>query len=139
MTSSPFTVSVGDSVARYVVSIVLPQIQKEMARHLAGSRKDPSDTTRQLLLSTWRKHYPGRCPCCGGVTKEEMLVVDHWYHVSENALNQLWVVCTDCNRRLGPAGSIKREGFRERFVSFQFVQRGDSGLQLAIDSLTKNR
>ena len=97
-------------------------------------RRDVSDATRALYERVVASRYEGECPCCGKV-KEEMHV-DHWYNRSHNKPDQAWLICSDCNHELGPAGSPGRTKHLEKFNGFQiqrrFLQKAENGEQLTL-------
>lgn len=88
--------------------------QLEKARH---RRKAPSKKHQALYWETVEKGYDGACPCCR--QHKPHMEFDHWYDRSQVGLDEVWLICTDCNRKLGPAGSQERKAYERQFHGFQ--------------------
>jgi hypothetical protein len=61
--------------------------------------------------------YGGACPCCR--QHKPHMEFDHWYDRSRAGLDEVWYICTDCNRKLGAAGSPERSQYLRQFEGFQ--------------------
>lgn len=103
------------------------QLVEEQARRLEADRprRDFPAWFVAKCLRTVRRHG-GLCPCCHeqrivddqgrAVSGAEM---DHWLRPWDASPSAGWLVCRECNRRLGRAGGVEREDDRPAFVLFQ--------------------
>lgn len=87
--------------------------QLEKSRH---RRKDPPLKHKRQYEHLVATAYGGACPCCK--QQKAHMQFDHWYDRSRADLDEVWLICTDCNRKLGAAGSPEREHYRRQFEGF---------------------
>ena len=80
-------------------------------------RRAPSKKHQALYLETVEKGYGGACPCCR--QHKPHMEFDHWYDRSQAGLDEVWLICTDCNRKLGAGGDQGRKAYERQFHGFQ--------------------
>lgn len=86
---------------------------------------------RRIYEQAVREHYGGACPCCH--RHNLPLQEEHWYDRSLNGIDQMWLVCRECNDELGVAGSPSREAKKRQFDAFQgFVHFHSLGMQIEL-------
>jgi phage anti-repressor protein len=86
----------------------------EKARH---RRRAVPLKHQAVYRTTVEKSYEGACPCCR--QHKPHMEFDHWYDRSKAGLDEVWWICTDCNRKLGPGGSQERKAHERQFHGFQ--------------------
>lgn len=72
---------------------------------------------QNLYRETVQKSYGGVCPCCK--QQKPHFEFDHWYDRSQAGLDEVWLICTDCNRKLGAGGDQGRKAYERQFHGFQ--------------------
>ena len=85
----------------------------ERTRH---RRKAVPDKHQRMYWQTVKESYGGACPCCR--QQKAHMQFDHWYDRSRAGLDEVWLICTDCNRKLGAAGSPERRVYERQFYGF---------------------
>lgn len=84
---------------------------------LAGKKKRPdiSPKTRNKLRKMWEQYFYGECPCCHKpVTGEQgTLEIDHFWNQT-NELENLWLICKQCNHRMGKPGPHRNRQDQQR-------------------------
>lgn len=70
-----------------------------------------------VYRTTVEKSYEGACPCCR--QHKPHMEFDHWYDRSQAGLDEVWLICTDCNRKLGAGGDQGRKAYERQFYGFQ--------------------
>jgi hypothetical protein len=95
-------------------------------------KRRPAPTKhRRIYEQAVREHYGGACPCCH--RHNLPLQEEHWYDRSLNGIDQMWLVCRECNDDLGVAGSPSREAKKKQFDAFQgFVHFHSLGMQIEL-------
>ncbi|MEY2668730.1 MAG: hypothetical protein RJA59_1368 [Pseudomonadota bacterium] len=127
-----------DDVHAHTTEIV--QIVKRLPVH----RVDPSEATKRTLLLVIRRCYVDLCPRCESTRLldpdnhlpiEGVVEWDHWESLGMVGLDDIWPLCRDCNRYLGPAGGKRRADPSElgMFMSFHKRRRREIG-----DTVPKN-
>lgn len=86
----------------------------EKARH---RRRAVPLKHQAVYRTTVEKSYEGACPCCR--QHKPHMEFDHWFDRSQAGLDEVWLICTDCNRKLGPGGSQERKAHERQFHGFQ--------------------
>jgi hypothetical protein len=85
----------------------------ERTRH---RRKAVPEKHQRMYSQTVKESYGGACPCCR--QQKPHMEFDHWYDRSRAGLDEVWLICTDCNRKLGAAGSPERRDYERQFYGF---------------------
>ena len=94
-------------------------------------RKPAPAKHRRIYEQTVQQHYGGACPCCH--RHRLPLQEEHWYDRSLNGIDQMWLVCRECNDDLGVAGSPGRSVKKRQFDAFQgFVHFHSIGMQIEL-------
>jgi hypothetical protein len=94
-------------------------------------RKPAPTKHRRIYEQTVQQHYGGACPCCH--RHRLPLQEEHWYDRSLNGIDQMWLVCRECNDDLGVAGSPNRSAKKRQFDAFQgFVHFHSIGMQIEL-------
>jgi hypothetical protein len=75
---------------------------------------------RQRVWQHWKRNFYLECPCCHKQVSGEQgtMHVDHFYNHS-NELTNLWLVCVECNHRMGKPGAHRSALDRQRFATWQ--------------------
>lgn len=94
-------------------------------------RKPAPAKHRRIYQQVVREHYGGACPCCH--RHRLPLQEEHWFDRSLNGIDQMWLVCRECNDELGVAGSPGRQAKKKQFDAFQgFVHFHSIGMQIEL-------
>lgn len=87
---------------------------------LKPARKKIPSSLREKVHKIWKRHFYKECPCCHKQVSGEQgtMQIDHFYN-HNNDLNNLWLVCLQCNQRMGKPGPQRPERDRRRFATWQ--------------------
>lgn len=87
---------------------------------LKPARKKIPSSLREKVYKIWKRHFYKECPCCHKQVSGEQgtMQIDHFYN-HNNDLNNLWLVCLQCNQRMGKPGPQRPERDRRRFATWQ--------------------